>query len=133
MDHQHRPVLSATVELRGLVISGFCGVLPQEQDRRQPLEFDLDLDVEVERALESDELEEAVDYGSLCAAIEHLLETDRFGLLEGLAARVADLVLADGRVLAVTVAVRKLEPPVSQQLRTAGVRFHRTREEAESV
>jgi dihydroneopterin aldolase len=129
---QH-PIPSATVELRGLVISGFCGVLPEEQDRKQPLEFDLDIDVEVERALASDELEEAVDYGSLCAAIEHLLETDHFGLLEGLAARVAELVMADGRVLAVTVAARKLEPPVPQQLRTAGVRYRRTRPPEESV
>ena len=31
------------IELRGLVASGYCGVLQEEQSRAQPLEVDLDV------------------------------------------------------------------------------------------
>jgi dihydroneopterin aldolase len=48
-------------------------------------------------------------------------------LLERLAQLVADAVLAHDRVLEVTVAVRKLRPPVPQQLVTSGVRITRRR------
>ena len=44
-----------------------------------------------------------------------------------MAERVAEVVLAaDPRVQAVTVAVRKLRPPVPQPLATSGVRITRT-------
>ena len=48
-------------------------------------------------------------------------------LLERLAARLADVVLQDERVVEVTVAVRKLRPPVPQLLDTSGVRITRGR------
>jgi len=51
------------VELRGLVVTGFCGALPEEQERPQPLEVDFDLEVDITHALQSDALEDAVDYG----------------------------------------------------------------------
>ena len=56
-----------------------------------------------------------------------MITEGRFTLLERLAERVAEIVLADERVLAVTVAARKLRPPVAQQLTTSGVRLTRTR------
>jgi dihydroneopterin aldolase len=44
-----------------------------------------------------------------------------------LAARIVEVALADERVDEVTVAVRKLRPPVPQQLATSGVRITRRR------
>ena len=41
--------------------------------------------------------------------------------------RLAEAALVDERVLAVTVAVRKLRPPVPHHLDTSGVRITRTR------
>ncbi len=48
-------------------------------------------------------------------------------LLERFAGRVAEALLAAGPVDAVTVVVRKLRPPVPEDLDTSGVRIHRTR------
>ncbi|MGQ0616271.1 MAG: dihydroneopterin aldolase [Acidimicrobiia bacterium] len=115
------------IELRGLVATGYCGVLPEEQLRPQPLEVDLDLHVDMRRPGTTDSLGDTVDYGAVCAAVENVLTTERFTLLERLAQRVAEVALADDRTEAVTVTVRKLRPPVAQPLRTAGVRVHRAR------
>ena|SRR5690348_3224204 len=115
------------IELRGLVASGRCGVLPEELDRPQPLEVDLDIDLDLTRAATTDDLDETIDYGAVCSIVERVITTERFALLERLAERLAEVVLSDERVLSVTVVVRKLRPPVPQQLATAGVRLTRTR------
>lgn len=102
-------------------------MLPEEQERAQPFEVDLDVVVDLSRAGESDDLADSVDYGSLCAAVERLVATEQHQLLERLAARIAEVVLADERVDEVTVTLRKLRPPVPHQLHTAGVRITRGR------
>jgi dihydroneopterin aldolase len=75
----------------------------------------------------SDALDETIDYGVLCAMVERIITTERFALLERLAERIAEVSLADERVDEVTVSVRKLRPPVPQQLATSGVRITRRR------
>jgi dihydroneopterin aldolase len=115
------------IELRGLVAYGICGALPEEQERVQPLEVDLDVVLDLRQPGESDALDDTVDYGLLCALVERVITTERFTLLERLATRIAEVTLDDERVDSVTVSVRKLEPPVPQQLTTSGVRITRTR------
>jgi dihydroneopterin aldolase len=115
------------IELRGLVASGICGALPEEKVRRQPLEVDLDVVADLSAAGRSDDLDDTLDYGALATAVEQVITDERFVLLERLAQRLADVVLEDGRALSVTVAVRKLRPPVPQVMATSGVRITRTR------
>jgi len=103
-------------------------VLPAERERPQPVEVDVDLDVDATDAAASDDLDDAVDYGAVVAEVERVLRAGHVELLERLAVLVADAVLAlDERVAAVEVVVRKLRPPVPQDLATAGVRVRRAR------
>jgi len=118
---------SDVIELRGLRALGICGALPEEQVRAQPLEVDLDVVADLRAAGASDALEDTIDYGALAAEVERVVTSERFTLLERLAQRVCDVVLADERVTSVTVSVRKLRPPVPQQLDTSGVRLVRSR------
>ncbi len=115
------------IELRGLRASGYCGVLPEETQRPQPLEVDVVLEADLARAGTTDALDDTVDYGAVCSIIERVITTERFALLERLAERLAEVALSDERAEAVTVSVRKLRPPVAQQLDTAGVTIRRTR------
>lgn len=115
------------IELRGLTALGVCGALPEEQARAQPLEVDLDIHADLGAAGASDDLDDTVDYGAVCELVERVVTTERFVLLERLAARIAEVVLSDDRVQGVTVGVRKLRPPVPQILTTSGVRITRTR------
>jgi FolB domain-containing protein len=115
------------IELRGLTALGVCGALPEEQDRAQPLEVDLDIHADLGPSGASDDLDDTIDYGAVCELVERVVTTERFQLLERLAARIAEVVLSDDRVQGVTVAVRKLRPPVAQIVATSGVRITRTR------
>ncbi len=115
------------IELRGLRVLGLCGLLPEEHVRVQPLEIDLDVMADLAKPGASDDVDDTIDYGALCSLVERIVAAERFDLLEALARRLAGAVMADERVEAVTVAVRKLRPPVPQQLDTSGVRITRTR------
>lgn len=116
------------IELRGLTALGVCGALPEEQDRAQPLEVDVDIEADLQAAAATDVLDDTIDYGAVCELVERVVTTEHFRLLERLAGRIAELILSDDRVLGVTVAVRKLRPPVAQMLATSGVRITRRRE-----
>jgi dihydroneopterin aldolase len=115
------------IQLRGLRALGICGALPEEQDRVQPLEVDIDLAIDLSTAARTDRLDDTIDYGVVCATVEQVVTTERFAMLERLAGRLSEELLHDPRIHAVTVSVRKLRPPVPQQLDTAGVRLTRTR------
>jgi len=116
------------IELRGLVALSICGVLPEERERPQPLEVDLDVHLDLASAGDSDTLDETVDYGAVCAAVEKVLTGERFTLLERVATRVAETVLGQQPLAdSVTVTVRKLRPPVPNLLATSGVRITRGR------
>lgn len=124
------PVSTDTIELRGLRLVGICGALPEERHRAQPLEVDVDVRTSFFDAGRSDELADTVDYGAICAEVERVVSAGRPRLLEFLAQALAGAVMAlDPRVDSVTVAVRKLRPPVPQPLATSGVRIHRSRED----
>ena len=76
----------------------------------------------------SDDLADTVDYGSLCTIAERVVAAGHVVLLEHLADLLAGAVLdADSRISAVTVWLRKLRPPVAQDLATSGVRITRRR------
>ena len=113
------------IELRGLRAVGTHGLLPEEQLRPQPFEVDLDVELDLAAAGASDHLHDTLDYGELATAAARVVTGDRCALLERLAERIAEEVRGDPRVKSVTVAVRKLRPPVPVDIASAGVRVTR--------
>jgi len=103
-------------------------VLDHERTTPQPLELDVDLQADLDEAGRTDDLADTVDYGAACAVVEQVVTTLRPQLLERMASAVADALLElDARIDAVTVTVRKLQPPVPQVLATSGVTVFRGR------
>ncbi len=115
------------VELRGLRVLGTHGVLAEERARAQPFEVDLDVEADLSVAGASDDLSATLDYGELAKVAADVVAGPHVQLLESLAARIADAVLADPRACSVTVTVRKVRPPVPLDLASAGVRLTRQR------
>ncbi len=116
------------IELRGLRVEGVHGVLPEEKERPQAFEIDLDLMVDLAPAARSDRLSDTVDYAAVTESAAGVVAGRSFDLLEALADAVAAAVLAvDGRIAAITVALRKLEPPLAADIGTVGVRITRSR------
>lgn len=115
--------MSNLIELRGLRTSAIVGVLAEERDRPQPLEFDIDVERPFEAAALNDDIAETTNYAAVLALSTNVAQEGRFLLLESLAYRVAREILAlDDEIESATVAVRKLRPPVREDVATVGVR-----------
>ncbi len=115
------------IVLQGLRFMGAHGALPEEAQRPQPFEVDLELLVDLRPAGRTDELDATVDYAELCEAARAVIEGPHARLLEHLAEQVAEraLAVARGRAQGVVVTVRKLRPPVPVELAIAAVRVYR--------
>ncbi|HEX3425848.1 MAG TPA: dihydroneopterin aldolase [Acidimicrobiales bacterium] len=115
------------IELRGIRAVGIHGVLPEERDRPQPFAVDIDLTADLGPAGRSDDLDQTIDYGAVAKAVVGEVQGSPAALLERLAERIADrvLALASPRASSVTVTVRKLRPPVPVDMSSAGVRITR--------
>jgi len=114
------------IRLQGLRLMGTHGALPEEQGRAQPFEVDVDMAVDLSASGRTDALADTVHYGDVSVAIAKVVTGEQHRLLERLATRVADDVLAvDDRITSITVTVRKLRPPLPVDLASAGVTITR--------
>lgn len=121
MDLGHHDV----IELRGLRVMCIVGVLPEEREREQPLEIDVDLYADLSTAGRTDQLADTVNYGEVTEQVERLCIDARAELLERLAHLVASELAALDGAIAARVAVRKLRPPVPNDLSSSAVRATR--------
>jgi dihydroneopterin aldolase len=116
------------IEVRGVRALGIIGVCPEEQVRPQPFEVDFDVETDVTRAGQTDDLADTIDYGALISVVARIVEQERHLLLEKVASRLADELLAyDDRALAVRVTIRKLRPPVPEDVATTAITVRRRR------
>jgi dihydroneopterin aldolase len=92
------------IELAGLELYGYHGVLEEERENGQQFWFDLELEVGEWGA--NDRIEDAVDYRLVVDAVREVNE-QRFELLEALASTVAETVMSRFALARVKVRVRK--------------------------
>lgn len=116
------------IQVRDLRVLCHVGVPAAERAEAQPLEVDLDLELDLGPASESDDVADTVDYGVVTLAVATAVQSAEHALLERVAGVAADAALAaDERTRAVEVWVRKLRPPVPLDVGTTGVRLRRER------
>ncbi len=115
------------IRIDGLVVTTTVGALPHEREIPQPIRIDLAVDVDLRDAGSSDELDHTVNYGLVSERVARAVREAKDVLLERLAERVADVVMAFGRVDGVEVTITKLRPPIPEQVDTTSVRIHRSR------
>jgi dihydroneopterin aldolase len=93
------------VELAGMEMHGYHGVL--EEERRDGQRFLYDVELEVGDLGATDRIEDAVDYRDVAATVREVNDWQQFHLLEALATAVADAIVERFPVQRVKVRVRK--------------------------
>jgi dihydroneopterin aldolase len=121
------------VALRGMRFLGRHGVTLEERLEPQPVEVDVVMGLDLARPAASDELADTVDYAVVFGRVAEIVEGQSFRLLEALAGRIAEVVLAERAVLAVEVRVRKPKAPLPGAFETVEVVLRRSRTEAPEV
>jgi 7,8-dihydroneopterin aldolase/epimerase/oxygenase len=113
-----------------MVFEGRHGATEEERADAQAIEVDVELEADLRRAGESDDLAQTVDYGEVFEVCRVVVEDHSFRLLEAIAEGIARAVLTRfTAVEAVAVTVRKPGVPIDGVLEHAGVCIERRRGE----
>jgi 7,8-dihydroneopterin aldolase/epimerase/oxygenase len=119
--------MNGTIRLTGVRVFARHGVLSEEHARGQEFVIDVSIGLDLDRAIESDELAETIDYGTLADRIGRRVTEERWNLIERVAGRVADLVMEDERVETVDVTVHKPDAPIPLEFDDVSVTIRRSR------
>ena len=113
--------------LRGLAIDCVIGFIDWERRIKQTVVIDLALPVDCRAAAVRDQVEDTLDYKKVAKRVIAFVEASEFQLVETLAERIAQLILAEFAVEWVRVAVNK--PGAIRGSRDVGVAIERTRDD----
>jgi dihydroneopterin aldolase len=115
--------------LRGAQFHGKHGVSPEERIVGGRIIADVEIEYDLTRAGESDQIQDTISYSDVFKTVRHLVEDTESLLLEALARKIADALLEKFPMTAVIVYVRKQPPPIRGVVESAGVEIRRERKE----
>jgi dihydroneopterin aldolase len=113
------------IALTGLRVWGRHGVLPQERRDGQDFVVDAVLTVDTRAAAASDDLADTVDYAGIADRLAAVVAGEPVDLIETLASRLAQVCLADERVIAVRLTVHKPAAPIQHAFTDVAVTVER--------
>ena len=115
------------ITLTGLRANAFHGVLEEERRTGQVFLIDVTVHLDLRAAGASDELAQTIHYGELAEEIVAAVESDPVDLIETVAERIAQVVLAHNAAQLVQVTVHKPSAPISVPFADVSVTIMRGR------
>lgn len=110
------------IVIRALRADARIGVSDEERSVLREVVVDLELETSLDRAGETDDLADTIDYAAVVSSVTEVIEGSEARLLEHLAVKVADAVGRFTGVERVTVEVSK-KPPIAEDVQAVGVRM----------
>jgi len=101
------------ITLHGLRAFGYHGVFPHERREGQIFVVDVTLRTDTRRAAASDDLADTVHYGDVAETVSRFVTGEPVDLIETLAGRIADALLAFDGVHEAQVTVHKPDAPIT--------------------
>ncbi len=116
-----------TIEITGLSLYTRLGVSAAEREIGQRLLIDLILEVGEPDATLTDMIEDTVDYAEVCNVVALVAQQRTYHTLERLSTAIADRLLEDFSIDAVSVKATKPEPPIPLPVDEVSVQVWRER------
>jgi dihydroneopterin aldolase len=113
------------ITLKGLRVRGHHGVFDFERREGQDFIVDAVLDLDLSRAIATDDVANTIHYGELASRLAAVIAGEPVNLIETLAARLLDVCLADKRVVGATITVHKPQAPIPHAFNDVSVTLHR--------
>lgn len=117
-----------SIFVRGMRFFGYHGVFPEEQKLGQRFVVNLEMNLDLRGAGQTDKLEDTVNYGEVYQYVQEVVEGQPAALIETVAEKIADKLLGTYLVLeSVVVEVEKPGAPIAGIFDTVSVRIERKR------
>lgn len=117
------------IYLNQLAFYGYHGASKEENVLGQRFLVDLELELDLQKAGESDDLTYSIHYGEVFELTKAIVEGERFNLIEALAEKIAhDLLRTYLYLDACKVKVIKPDPPIVGHYQSVAVEIYRERQ-----
>ncbi|KUP04200.1 dihydroneopterin aldolase [Bacillus coahuilensis m2-6] len=114
--------------VQGMKFYGYHGVFPEETKLGQRFEVDLTVHVSLQKAGESDDLHDSINYGELYNECRDIVEGQPFKLVEAVAEKIASTLLQKYLgIQQVTVKLIKPDPPIPGHYKYVAIEITRGR------
>ena len=117
--------MSDQIFIEGLTFIGRHGVFDHERRDGVRLKIDLTLHTDVRNAADHDRLSHTTDYAAVAQTVLEIGMGESFHLLEALAERICEVVLARHGPNQIDLTLRKLAPPLAAYADAVGIRLTR--------
>lgn len=115
--------------IKNMKVHGYHGIVPWEKEKGQFFHFDIEMRANLEKAGDSDNLGDTVDYSEVYGLVKHIVQSNRFQLVEKLAQTIAKAILQEyGLVKSVKVCAKKPGAPIDGEFDWVGVEIDLERE-----
>ena len=114
-----------SIHIERLELDCLIGVNPWERLTKQRITVDITMDVDLSAVGKSDSIRDTVDYSKVAKAVTSEVTSSNYILVEALAARIAEICMANDRLQSVEVTLRK--PGALRNAAAAGVTIRRSR------
>jgi dihydroneopterin aldolase len=112
--------------IKQLNVSAIIGIYDWERKTPQPLIFDIEMTTNIQKSASTDSIADTVCYKTVADNIIDLTKQNKFELLESLAEKICQLILAKHQgVLAIKLSVNK--PNAVENTQTVGISIYRSR------
>ncbi|MDZ7922981.1 MAG: dihydroneopterin triphosphate 2'-epimerase [Marinagarivorans sp.] len=100
--------IPAIIRIKNLRLRTYIGIKSEEINNRQDVIINAVIHCQVQAAVESNLIDNALNYRTICKAIIALIEDQRFALLERMTFEILDIVMSHPDVLKAEVEVDKV-------------------------
>ena len=115
--------MAGSIIIEGLRVFGHIGVAEQEQIVGNMYEADIRLDFPCEKVMESEDIEDTINYAAVVSAVRAEMEVPAV-LLEEVVGRIRRRLLHEfTTVSSGSIALYKIHPPIAAELRRIGFRY----------
>lgn len=116
------------IKLNKMAFYGYHGVFSEETKLGQRFIIDLEVEVDLKKAGETDNLEYSINYGQLYFDVKEIVEGKPFKLIEAVAEKIAQTLLDTYEPInSVKVCVIKPDPPIPGHYQSVAIEIVRTR------
>ena len=116
-----------SIFLTELKVDTTIGIWDWERKIKQTVVIDLEIDTDIRAAVESDSIEDTLNYKLVAKRVQQFVADSSFMLVEALAGKIAEIILNEFDVSWVKLKVSK--PGAIRGSRNVGVSIHRCRDE----
>ena len=118
------------IHLNEMVFYGYHGVHPEERNLGQRFYVTITLETDRSKDQFIDHLEDTVDYSKVYETIRHIMESDKFLLLENCANTIMTSLFRDfEEIINLNVSIKKPSVPIKGHLSSVEVEMNRSRDE----